>query len=89
MNPARDICDLLQTRASSGRDASWIVETVFAKITAILRRDPRFATITRSEFEVLLADVSSETEKLLFSKMRDRIHIDDAEDTVRCCLGDE
>ena len=37
LNFSRDICDLLQARASTGRNAFQIVETAFAKIIARLR----------------------------------------------------
>ena len=67
MFPARDIIDLLQARASSGRDASRIVESLIAKIITKLQRDPRFDGVSHFEFELLLADVSSEAEKVLFA----------------------
>lgn len=38
MTSARDICDLLQARTNSGRQAFEIVDAVFAEIVAILRR---------------------------------------------------
>ena len=88
MFPARDIIDLLQARASTGRNAFQIVETVFAKIIAKLRRDPRFDGISQFEFELLLADVSSEAEKVLFAEMHDRVLLADAEHAVHQCLGE-
>jgi hypothetical protein len=88
MFPARDIIDLLQARASSGRKASRIVETVFTNIVAKLRRDPRFAGVSQFEFDLLFADISSEAEKTLFAEMRDRIALHDAEHAVHQCLGD-
>jgi hypothetical protein len=87
--PARDIIDLLQARASSGRNASRIVESTFVKIIAKLQRDPRFNGINQFEFELLLADVSSETEKILFAEMCNRIRLEDAEHAVHQCLGEE
>ena len=86
LTPARDIIDLLEARASSRRDAFAIAETMFTKIIAILRRDSRFAGASLFELELMLADVRSETEGLLFNEMRDRVHVDDAQDAVRCCL---
>jgi hypothetical protein len=87
--PARNIVDLLQARASSGRQASQIVETMLANIVTSLRRDPRFAGVSRFEFDLLLADVSSDTEKMLFAELRDRIALHDAEHAVYQCLGEE
>jgi hypothetical protein len=89
MFPARDIVDLLQARASSGRQASRIVEAIFAKIVVRLRRDPRFAGVSPFEFDLLLADISSEAEKVLFAELRDRIALHDAEHAVHQCLGEE
>jgi hypothetical protein len=89
MFPARDIIDLLQARASSGRAASQIIDNIFADVIAVLRRDPRFAGISQFEFELLLADVSSETEKTLFAEMRDRVLLADAEHAVHQCLGED
>jgi hypothetical protein len=89
MFPADDIIDLLQARASSGRNAFRIAETVFKNVVTRLRRDPRFAGIDQFEFELLLADISSETEKMLFAELRDRIALHDAEHAVRQCLGEE
>jgi hypothetical protein len=88
LNFSRDICDLLESRASSGRDAFAIVETTFAKIIAVLRRDPRFTNIPVFELELLLADSRGETETTLFAALRDRIHLDDAEDAVHRTLGE-
>jgi hypothetical protein len=87
--PARDIIDLLQARANSGRNAYRIIETVFAMIIAKLRCDPRFATISQFEFELLLADVSNDTGDLLFAEMRDRVLLADAEHAVHQCLGED
>jgi hypothetical protein len=89
MFPARDIIDLLQARASSGRSAYRIIETVFAKIIAKLRHDSRFAGISQFEMELLLADVSNDAGNLLFAEMRDRVLLADAEHAVHQCLGEE
>jgi hypothetical protein len=89
MFPARDIIDLLQARASSGRDAFQIVEIVFAKAVAALRRDPRFNGVSQFEFELLLADVSNDAGKMLFAEMCDRILLADAEHAVYQCLGED
>jgi hypothetical protein len=87
--PARGIIDLLQARASSGRDAFRIVETVFAKIIAKLRRDPRFAGISQFELELLLADISRDAETRLFREMYLRIDLADAVFAIHQCLGEE
>ena len=89
MFPARDIIDLLQARASSGRAASQIVDNMFANVIAVLRHDPRFAGISQFEFELLLADVSNDAEKMLFAEMCDRVLLADAEHAVYECLGEE
>jgi hypothetical protein len=89
MFPAGNIVDLLQARASTGRDAFRITERLFAKIIAKLRRDPRFAGVSQFEFELLLADVSSEAETVLFAEMCDRVRLADAEHAVHQCLGEE
>jgi hypothetical protein len=89
MFPARDIIDLLQARASSGRAASQIIDNMFENVIAVLRRDPRFAGISLFELELLFADARCEVEKILFNKMSDRIHLDDAEDAVRRCLPED
>jgi hypothetical protein len=83
----RDISDLLEARANNGHGASRYVEVLFAKIIAALRRDPRFATITLFELELLLADERNEAEKFLFNALRDRVQLDDAIDAVHRCLG--
>jgi hypothetical protein len=88
MNSIRDICDLMQARTSSGRAAFEIIKITVAKVIAALRRDPRFCTITSFELELLLADVHRDTGNMLFEAMHNRIHIDDAEDAVRRCLGE-
>jgi hypothetical protein len=89
MFPARDIFDLLQARASTGRNAFRIVESLFAKIIARLQRDSRFAGISQFEMELLLADVSNDAGNLLFVEMRDRVLLADAEHAVHQCLGEE
>jgi hypothetical protein len=89
INLSRDICDLLQARASTGRNAFQIVKRLFEKIIAKLRRDPRFNGVSQFEFELLLADVSSEAERVLFTEMRDRVLLADAEHAVHQCLGEE
>jgi hypothetical protein len=85
----RDILDLLEARASSGRDAFRISENTFTKIITVLQRDPRFAGITRFELELMLINQCREFEEILFNEMRDRIHLDDAEDAVCLCLGED
>jgi hypothetical protein len=87
-NFSRDICDLLQARASTGHNAFEIVENTFAKIITILRRDPRFANISLFELELMFANVRSETEAVLFNEMHARVRLDEAEDAVHCTLGE-
>jgi hypothetical protein len=89
MFPAGDIIDLLQARANTGRNAFRIVEALFARIIAKLRRDPRFNGVSQFELELLLADISSDAEKMLFAELRDRIALHDAEHAVHQCLGEE
>jgi hypothetical protein len=89
INFSRDICDLLQARASTGRNAFRIVESLIAEIIAKLRRDSRFAGISQFEMELLLADVSNDAGNLLFTEMRDRVLLADAEHAVHQCLGEE
>jgi hypothetical protein len=89
MFPARDIIDLLQARASSGRAAFEIAEQTLAKIIAALQRDSRFATVTRFELELVLMNEYRELEGILFNEMRNRIHLNDAEDAVHLCLGED
>jgi hypothetical protein len=86
MSPAGDIVDLLQARASSGRAAFEIARQTLAKIIAALQRNSRFATATRFELELVLMNEYRELEEILFNEMRNRIHLDDAEDAVRCVL---
>jgi hypothetical protein len=89
MSSVRDICDLRQARAASGRNAFQIVKTSFASIITTLQRDARFADITRFDFELLLANEYRDLEKILFQEIHDRVHLDEAEDAVRCCLGED
>jgi hypothetical protein len=78
MNPNREIRGLLEARTSDGRDASVITEALFTKIITCLRRDARFAGISRFEFELLLADLRRDTEQQLFHAIAQHIHLDDA-----------
>jgi hypothetical protein len=89
MTPASNICALLQARAASGRDALEIAETTVLGIIKTLMRDARFANITRVELELLLVNERRRLEDRLFEEMRDRIHLDDAQDAVQRCLGDD
>lgn len=89
LNLTKDLCDMLQARASSGGDADEVADTILIKIIRTLRHDPRFAEITRVEFELLLAGPYRELCDLLFHEMNNRIHLDEAEDAVCCCLGEE
>jgi hypothetical protein len=83
---AQEIIDLLEARASSGRAAFQISETIFAKIIAVLRK--RFG-ISSFDAELLLVNVIREHEDTLFDALRGQVDLDDAEDAVRLCLGDE
>jgi hypothetical protein len=88
INLSRDLCDLLQARASDGRKAFDIVEATFTKIITTLRRDPRFIDITAFEFELMFANLRGEIERALFGEMVARIHLDDAENAVDLVLGE-
>ena len=46
MSTSRDICDLLEARASSGRDAFLISKTIFAKISPSCSGIPASAVST-------------------------------------------
>jgi hypothetical protein len=83
---ARDIIDLLQARANSGHAAFEIVDDMFAKVIAVLQQ--RFG-IEYLEAELLFADLIREHENTLYEALRDQVHLDDAEDAVRVCLGDD
>ena len=85
-NSAQEIIDLLEARASSGRVAFQISKTTFAKIIAVLRQ--RFG-VGNLDAELMLADVTREHEDILYAALRDHVHLDDAEDAVRLCLGDD
>jgi hypothetical protein len=86
LNLSRDICDLLEARASSGQAAFEIVDDMFAKVIVVLQR--RFG-IGYLETELLLVDLIREHENTLYAALRDHVHLNDAEDAVRLCLGDD
>ena len=88
INLSHDVCDLLQAKACDGRNASEIVENMFAKIIATLRRDPRFTNIPVFEFELMFADVRNEAETALFNETYAQVSLDEAEDAVHCVLGE-
>jgi hypothetical protein len=69
----------LEPFAYSGREAFSIIEIVFAGIVAALRRDRRFAALGVQELELLLADKRAEAEQRLFTKLKDRVHLDDVD----------
>ena len=83
---AQQIIDLLEARAHSGRDAFAISRGLFDEIIAILHA--RFG-LNYFESELLLIAAIRKYESVLFVALRDRVHLDDAEDAVRLCLGDE
>jgi hypothetical protein len=86
MSP-RDIIDLLQARASSGRAAFEIADDLFAKLIAVLQR--RFG-IGYLEAELLLADLIREHENRLYVALHNSLDLDDAKDAVcRCLPGEE
>jgi hypothetical protein len=89
MSVLSDLCAMSQANASTGRTAFEFVNTLFAEIIAALRRDPRTKAFTRFELELLLADAHRKAENKLFEQLRNRIHIEDAEDAVYRCLGDD
>jgi hypothetical protein len=69
----------LEPFASSGREASGIVESLFAKIIAALRLDPRFTNVRLQELELLFADARTDVEQRLFDELRDSVHLDDVD----------
>ena len=71
--------DELEPFARNGHEAFGIVQNLFDGIVAILRHDPRFANMKLQELELLLADKRSETERLLFTELRDHVHLDDVD----------
>jgi hypothetical protein len=83
---ARDIIDLLQARASSGRAAFEIAGDLFAKLIAVLQR--RFG-IGYLEAELLLADLIREHENRLYVALHNSLDLDDAKDAVCRCLSGE
>jgi hypothetical protein len=89
MTRVSDIYALLEARAASGRDAFEIARTTLSGIIMSLKRDPRFAHVARAEFELLLANEHRRLEDRLLEEMRDHIHLDDAQDAVQRCLGDD
>jgi hypothetical protein len=66
----------LQPFASSGREASRLVEEICDGIVVALRRDPRFAGISLREYDLILADVRKVFERRLFNELANRIHLD-------------
>jgi hypothetical protein len=86
---ARDIIDLIESRAHNGRNAGRIVEALFTKIFTALRRDPRFDALTRTEFDLLVADAVADAEHTLFAATHGHLHADAAIDAVRCCFPGE
>jgi hypothetical protein len=69
--------DELESFAANGREAYGIADRIFAEIIAALRRGKRFATVSPSEIELLLADARAAVEERLFEKLCGRIHLDD------------
>jgi hypothetical protein len=89
LTPARDLCDLLEANASDGHEAFWFVKTLIDRVISTLRRDSRLHAISSLELEYLLADAYRDAETKLFAAMRDRVHLDDARDAVRRCVGED
>jgi hypothetical protein len=67
----------LEPFASTGREASHIVEELLDAIVVALRRDRRFAGIPLREFDLLFADVHTDAERRLFNALVGRVHLDD------------
>ena len=67
---ARDIIDLIESRAHNGRNAGRIVEALFTKIFTALRRDPRFDALTQAK---QLQEVAETVPKGLKWKTRARV----------------
>lgn len=66
----------LEPFASTGREASRIIEEIFDAVVVALRRDPQFAGIPLNEFELLFADIHADAERRLFNELRDTVHLD-------------
>jgi hypothetical protein len=86
MSQTQEIIDLLQARASSGRDAFSISRVLFDDIITILRK--RFG-ISYHEAELLLIGVIRKHEDTLFELRHEHLHLDDASAAVRICLDGE
>jgi hypothetical protein len=84
MNIAREICDLLEARASSGDQAFQMSKALATRLIAVLRR--RFG-INYLDAELLLADVMREHEDALYAALHERVSLDDALDAVHRCFG--
>ena len=66
----------MEAFASTGREASRIIEEIFDAVVVALRRDPQFAGIPLNEFELLFADIHADAERRLFNELRDTVHLD-------------
>jgi hypothetical protein len=82
-----DIRDMLLARATDGDRGYKLVDDLLDDIIALLRQNPRFR-IPRFEFELLFADLHQHFADVLADELRNKIHIDDAEDVVRYFAGD-
>jgi hypothetical protein len=69
----------LEPFAASGDEAFKIVESLFDRIVAALRRDRRFADVRLQELELLFADARADAERRLFDELRDRVRLDDVD----------
>jgi hypothetical protein len=61
------------------REAASIVQDWLDNVIVTLRRDPRFSSIPRHDFELLLADQQAIAESRLANALRDRVHLDDVD----------
>jgi hypothetical protein len=72
----------VESRNRSGRAASKIIDVLFEKIITTLRRDRRFADISNLEFDLLVADVRNDAERILFRELRNRVPVEDVDDAI-------
>jgi hypothetical protein len=85
----RAIRDDLAAWASDGRNAYTLVDDLWTRILAALRRDPRFAGMKVLDFELVTARVRADAEEELFDALHKRLHLEDAEYVVAQYMEDE
>jgi hypothetical protein len=66
--------------ASDGRNAYPIASDLPDDVVAAMRRDPRSRSVSRDEFDLLLADVRAGIERKLLRELRRRFRLEDLPD---------